>query len=163
LGGKAGVSTASSGTAQQAPAEHTESDEFDMFAQSRQSFDQSRQSLSSTNYDTQQTDTYSGGLGQAVSQKTTMSDEETLKLQDKETDYDEMEQWLATHGGETQGRPQDPITSSEFDRFLLERGAAAASTDSVPSIPAQTGQQQQQGRTTRTLQKEEEENPLFAL
>ncbi|GFR71715.1 TOM1-like protein 2 [Elysia marginata] len=162
LGGRSNPPNASSGPAQPPPKQNPETDDFDMFAQSRQSFDQSRQSLSSTQYDTQQSDTYSGGLRQAVTQKTTMSDEETLKLQDKETDYDEMEQWLATHGGETSGRTQEPITSSEFDRFLLERGAAAASTDNVPSIPAQTGSQQQ-SRTTRTLQKDDEENPLFAL
>ncbi|RUS90587.1 hypothetical protein EGW08_001675 [Elysia chlorotica] len=167
LGGRTAPPAASSGPAQPPPAQNPDSDDFDMFAQSRQSFDQSRQALGSTQYDTQQSDTYSGGLRQAVTQKTTleekkMSDEETLKLQEKETDYDEMEQWLATHGGETSGRTQEPITSSEFDRFLLERGAAASSTASVPSIPAQAGGQQQ-ARTARTLQKDEEENPLFAL
>ncbi|XP_005103052.1 TOM1-like protein 2 isoform X2 [Aplysia californica] len=141
-------------------------DDFDMFAQSRQSFDQSKQALVGTNYATQQGDTYSGGLGQAVSQKATITDEDTLKLQEKDSDYDEMEQWLATHGGaESDGKPQQPITSSEdwplspeFDRFLSERATAS---DDLPSIAAQTGQQP--ARTTRTLKKDEDENPLFAL
>ncbi|XP_013065989.2 TOM1-like protein 2 isoform X2 [Biomphalaria glabrata] len=145
---------------QHPPQPPTVSDDFDMFAQSRQSFEQNRQALPGTLYDTQQTDTYGGSLSQAVKVKATMSDEETLKLQDKETDYDEMEQWLATHGAGEQGRAQAPITSSEFDRFLSER---ATVSESVPSISAQTGAQNPQ-RTTRTLQKkDEDENPLFAL
>ncbi|BFZ02687.1 hypothetical protein BsWGS_05725 [Bradybaena similaris] len=126
------------------------SDDFDMFAQSRQSFDQHRQALGGINYSPQQTDTYSGGLGQAMNQKT--------NLQEKETDYDEMEQWLATHG-DGDLRPQEPITSSEFDRFLSERATAS---ERLPGISAQTGQQP--ARAARTLQKQDDdENPLFAL
>lgn len=51
----------------------------------------------------------------------------------------------------------------EFDRFLASRAAAV---DQLPDIPAATGTQQPQrggNRPTRQLQKEEEENTLFAL
>ncbi|CAG5135340.1 unnamed protein product [Candidula unifasciata] len=126
------------------------SDDFDMFAQSRQSFDQHRQALGGINYSSQQSDTYAGGLGQAMNQKT--------NLQEKETDYDEMEQWLATHG-DGDVKPQEPITSSEFDRFLSERATAS---ERLPPASAQTGHQP--ARTARTLQKQDDdENPLFAL
>lgn len=43
---------------------------------------------------------------------------------------------------------------SEFDSFLADRATAA---DTLPSIAAATGQR------SRKLQKDEEENPLFAL
>lgn len=48
---------------------------------------------------------------------------------------------------------------SEFDSFLAERANAA---DTLPSISAATGGQQSRS-TNRKLQKDEEENPLFAL
>lgn len=43
---------------------------------------------------------------------------------------------------------------SEFDSFLADRAQAA---DTLPSIAAATGQR------SRKLQKDDEENPLFAL
>ena len=47
---------------------------------------------------------------------------------------------------------------SEFDQFLAERSTQA---NSVPTISAAAGQRS--GSRNRQLQKDEEENPLFAL
>ncbi|XP_071106501.1 target of Myb1 membrane trafficking protein-like isoform X3 [Haliotis cracherodii] len=145
------------------------SDDFDMFAQSRQSFDENKQAPSSGAYTNQQEDQAGVGLGQAVTART---QQEILDLQDKDTDYDEMEQWLATQKPQGAGGVTDPVSSSDdreysglspdFDKFLADRASAA--TD-VPSISAATGQQQSRAapRSNRQLQKEEEDNPLFAL
>ncbi|XP_076459483.1 TOM1-like protein 2 isoform X2 [Babylonia areolata] len=157
-------STSSTGTAGD--------EDFDMFAQSRQSFDQNRQATGPI-YSNQKEDQMTGGLGQAVNVKA-QSDQDVLNLQDKDTDYDEMEQWLATHDPNAaaalsslkddtedevnSGARPEGLTSSEFDRFLMERAAAA---ETVPTIPAQTGQQP--ARNTRQLKKEEDDNSLFAL
>ncbi|XP_060081789.1 TOM1-like protein 2 isoform X2 [Ylistrum balloti] len=146
---------------------HPPSDDFDMFAQSRQSFDQNKKTVSG--YSNQLEDhQYGGGLSQAVNAKVTpgLDDaEEVLKLQDRENDYDEMEQWLTDEQRKdlenTRSKPQESITSSEFDEFLAERAAAA---DTLPSISAQTGQQPRSANRNRQLkQKDEDENPLFAL
>ncbi|KAL8619179.1 hypothetical protein ACOMHN_049961 [Nucella lapillus] len=173
----AGLSLNSAPVAQ-APASGAAGEaDFDMFAQSRQSFDGNRQASGSA-YVNQKEDQMKGGLGQAVTAKA-QGDQEVLQLQDKETDYDEMEQWLATHDpnaaavlkrykeGEQvssqlesdSGGKQQGLTSSEFDSFLTERVSAA---EGVPTIPAQTGQQPA-GRSSRQMKKEDEENPLFAL
>ncbi|XP_060552471.1 target of Myb1 membrane trafficking protein-like [Ruditapes philippinarum] len=87
-------------------------DDFDMFAQSRKSFDQNRENMGSgTNYVNEDQFGQGTGVGQAVNMKaqTQATDEEILqsglqtrKLQDKETDYDEMEQWFeAKHEEQT--------------------------------------------------------------
>ncbi|XP_045214677.2 target of Myb1 membrane trafficking protein-like isoform X3 [Mercenaria mercenaria] len=134
-------------------------DDFDMFAQSRKSFDQNKENMGSgTNYVNEDQFGQGTGVGQAVNMKAqTQSGLQTRKLQDKETDYDEMEQWLKQHEEATgAGKPEEPISSSEFDKFLSDR-ASAAST--LPSISAQTGAQQNR----RQLQKDDDDNPMFAL
>ncbi|XP_071129426.1 TOM1-like protein 2 isoform X1 [Mytilus edulis] len=149
-----------------------QSDDFDMFAQSRQSFEQNKVKTQDA-YANQQEDQFTGGgLGQAVNAKSGASEEETLqelnkefgnvnKLQSKDTDYDEMEQWLTSDQKkdlEKYKNPQDQLSSSEFDQFLAERSTGA---NSVPTIAAAAGQRS--GSRNRQLQKDEEENPLFAL
>ncbi|XP_076448531.1 target of Myb1 membrane trafficking protein-like isoform X3 [Babylonia areolata] len=149
-----------SASGSQAPASGAAGDDFDMFAQSRQSFDENKQAQGSA-YSNQKEDQMGGGLGQAVSAKS-QGDQEVLQLQDKESDYDEMEQWLATHDPNTatdSAGKSEGLTSSEFDRFLTERASAA---EGLPTISAQTGQQPGT-RNSRQLKKDDEENPLFAL
>ncbi|KAL5018634.1 hypothetical protein ScPMuIL_004356 [Solemya velum] len=130
--------------------------DFDMFAQSRQSFEQNSQTPSAGIYNNQQEDQLPSGMGigSAVNSRTQPGEP---ALQDKETDYDEMEQWLAT------GKMVSDIGKATlyFDKFLQER---LTQSDNLPSIPAATGQQQPRNSSrTRQLQKEEEESPLFAL
>nr|XP_022315969.1 TOM1-like protein 2 isoform X4 [Crassostrea virginica] len=124
-------------------------EDFDMFAQSRKSFDTNKQAKGS--YANQQEDQFNkGGLGSVVNSRN--------NLQDKETDYEEMEQWLTAEQkaslNEHKNQQKDSLSSSEFDSFLADRATAA---DTLPSIAAATGQR------SRKLQKDEEENPLFAL
>ncbi|XP_062581566.1 TOM1-like protein 2 isoform X2 [Saccostrea cucullata] len=142
-----------------APATGHNDDDFDMFAQSRQSFDTNKQTMGS--YANQQEDQFNkAGLGAVVNSKNnlTKEEEEVLKLQDKETDYAEMEQWLTAEQkaslNEHKNQQKDSLSSSEFDSFLNDRAQAA---DTLPSITAATGQR------SRKLQKDDEENPLFAL
>uniref|UniRef100_A0A8W8M8B3 Target of Myb protein 1 n=1 Tax=Magallana gigas TaxID=29159 RepID=A0A8W8M8B3_MAGGI len=133
-------------------------DDFDMFAQSRKSFETNKQAMGS--YANQQEDQFNkGGLGTVVNSRNNFTKEEdVLKLQDKETDYDEMEQWLTAEQkaslNEHKNQQKDSLSSSEFDSFLADRAQAA---DTLPSIAAATGQR------SRKLQKDDEENPLFAL
>ncbi|KAK7113820.1 TOM1-like protein 2 isoform X2 [Littorina saxatilis] len=148
-------------------------EDFDMFAQSRKSFDQNKQATGPI-YGNQREDQMTGGLGKAVNVKS-QPDKEVLGLQDKDSDYDEMEQWLATHDPNAaaalkayhnddeesnSGEKREGLTSSEFDSFLKERAAAA---ETMPTISAQTGQQPASARNTRQMKKDEEDNPLFAL
>jgi len=139
------------------------SDDFDMFAQSRQSFEQNKQKTQGA-YVNQQEDQFSGGLGQVVNAKSGDLDKEygnVSQLQSKDTDYDEMEKWLTSDQKkdlEKYKTPQDQLSSSEFDQFLAERSTQA---NSVPTISAAAGQRS--GSRNRQLQKDEEENPLFAL
>ncbi|XP_048762408.1 TOM1-like protein 2 isoform X2 [Ostrea edulis] len=133
-------------------------DDFDMFAQSRQSFDTNRQTMGG--YTNQQEDQFNkGGLGAVVNSRNNFTkEEEVLKLQDKETDYEEMEQWLTAEQkaslNEHKNQQKDSLSSSEFDSFLADRAQAP---DTLPTIAATTGQR------SRKLQKDDEENPLFAL
>uniref|UniRef100_K1QFK8 Target of Myb protein 1 n=1 Tax=Magallana gigas TaxID=29159 RepID=K1QFK8_MAGGI len=136
-------------------------DDFDMFAQSRKSFETNKQAMGS--YANQQEDQFNkGGLGTVVNSrnnftkeedvlKLTREEEEVLKLQDKETDYDEMEQWLTAEQkaslNEHKNQQKDSLSSSD----------RAQAADTLPSIAAATGQR------SRKLQKDDEENPLFAL
>ncbi|GAB1602488.1 target of Myb protein 1-like isoform X2 [Argonauta hians] len=134
----------------------TQDTEFDMFAQSRQSFDQSRKNMGNPAYINQQEDQFRGSLGQAVSMK---SQVKNGKLSDKEEDLKEMAQWLASDG-----QSAESISSSEFDKFLQERAAAA---DNLPTISASTAastsSQPPIVNPRRQMQKDDDDSPLFAL
>ncbi|CAG9839375.1 unnamed protein product [Diabrotica balteata] len=97
------------------------SDEFDMFAQSRNVTYESSKQSGSTYKDNLNPDQISGGLS-TVTQKN-QSNPEDLEI-------DEMAGWL----GRTSG-VEEAVTSSDFDRFLAERAAAA---ESLPSIACAT-------------------------
>ncbi|XP_042857153.1 target of Myb protein 1-like [Penaeus japonicus] len=80
--------------------------------------------------------------------------------QQKDSDFDEIEAWLNEHPEEGQagaGPRQEPISSSEFDRFLAERAAAA---DALPTITAATGSS---GQRQRTMARDDKDNQMFAL
>ncbi|XP_050513586.1 TOM1-like protein 2 isoform X1 [Diabrotica virgifera virgifera] len=98
------------------------SDEFDMFAQSRNVTYESSKQSGSTYKDNLNPDQISGGLS-TVTQKNQSNNPEDLEI-------DEMAGWL----GRTSG-VEESVTSSDFDRFLAERAAAA---ESLPSIACAT-------------------------
>ncbi|KAK2169905.1 hypothetical protein LSH36_6g13051 [Paralvinella palmiformis] len=131
-------------------------DDFDMFAQSRRSFDQNKQVPAGSAYANQVYDQYPGGLGPAMAARTGPNPEGALK----ENEFDEMEKWLRENPGEEPPQSQESATSSEFERFLAERAKAA---ETLPDVPGNTQQQQQSGRPGRQLQKDETENALFSL
>ncbi|XP_014243358.1 TOM1-like protein 2 isoform X2 [Cimex lectularius] len=109
--------------------------DFDMFAQSRKvSYESSKTSGSS--YESNTKNIVSNNLSQASearAQGTTMH---------KESDFDEMAAWLA-QGGNDQISGQESLTSSEFDRFLAERAAAA---EGIPSVDHNQSTNHQQKR-----------------
>lgn len=119
---------------------------FDMFAQSRQSFEQNQKQLdSSSSYRNQQEDTYTGGLGAAMTAKSS-GHEQQSKPTHSENEYDEMAKWMSQNP-----KPSDHATSSEFDEFLSQR------TQSSQNGTTTTNQ------TTRQLRDDGHDNSLFSL
>lgn len=120
-----------------------DSDEFDMFAQSRKSFEQSKQQLPGQGaYSAQQQDTFPGGFGSALNAKSTGNPIDP-NLIDKEEELEEMEKWLKQNTN-----TEESASSSDFDRFLQER-----STDT----------QNGRGTNRRQINKNENEDAMFAL
>nr|XP_023026166.1 TOM1-like protein 2 [Leptinotarsa decemlineata] len=96
-------------------------DEFDMFAQSRNVTYESSKHSSSTYKDNINPDQISGGLSSITQRKPTNSEDQEI---------DEMASWL----GKTTG-VEESVTSSDFERFLAERAAAA---ENLPTIACST-------------------------
>uniref|UniRef100_V5GT69 TOM1-like protein 2 n=1 Tax=Anoplophora glabripennis TaxID=217634 RepID=V5GT69_ANOGL len=95
----------------------TNYDEFDMFAQSRNvTYENSKQS-GSTYKDNLEPDQVSGGLSSFTQRK---------QSNPEDREFDEMANWL----GNTPGA-EEAISSSDFERFLAERAAAA---DNLPNV-----------------------------
>lgn len=130
--------------------------DFDMFAQSRTSFDQTKQNIGGENpYPNQSQGQFDAGLGSAVNARTTGAG---AGGEDPTREFDEMEKWLAENPGAT---PQEPgATSSEFDRFLAER---AREGDNLPDMNPGQNQGRTNPRGGRQMQKDDGENALFAL
>uniref|UniRef100_A0A1B6F9U9 VHS domain-containing protein n=1 Tax=Cuerna arida TaxID=1464854 RepID=A0A1B6F9U9_9HEMI len=128
------------------PTRHDKDDsEFDMFAQSRNvTYESSKNGGSSTYEANLKPDQISGSLG-AVAQ----SRSQTQTAMHKESDFDEMAAWLGDEAA-----PQESLTSSEFERFLAERAAAAEAMP--PSTNTSTPRH-------RRPNKESEDSSLFAL
>ncbi|ODN02188.1 TOM1-like protein 2 [Orchesella cincta] len=109
-----------------------EPDDFDMFAQSRGATYEKSKTSGSTYADNTNVDQKVGNLGDAARNKEPLEDEDILKTH-RESDFDEMEAWLnanppagAVPSAAAAGTAS--LTSSEFDKFLAERAAAAASS-----------------------------------
>ncbi|XP_064478413.1 TOM1-like protein 2 isoform X2 [Ornithodoros turicata] len=160
-------SSAASANAGSNPSTKGGVDEFDMFAQSRHAFDQGRSgSTYADNTSGDQLGVSLGALAQVRSQKKTEENGEPA-IEYKDRDFDEMEQWLKEKPvTETSG--QESITSSEFDRFLAERAAAA---ERLPNVTATTGSSAATHSSpaahaaprNRMEREEAAENSLFAL
>ncbi|KAI0241390.1 TOM1-like protein 2 [Lamellibrachia satsuma] len=120
--------------------------DFDMFAQSRQSFDQNMQNRN--DYSSQTQPQFEGTLGAAVTAK-------TGNVMEKESDYDEMEKWLAAN--KSTETTKDTGTTSEFDQFLAGRVKEAE------EVPPGDGTSRGNTRGGRLMQKGDADNTLFAL
>lgn len=145
------------------PAAKPSGDEFDMFAQSRQRTEQptpGAKSSGSSYADNTNIDQLSVGLG-------ALAQVRGQKIH-RERDFDEMEEWLREKPTET---GPETITSTEFDRFLAERVAAAERFPPTSSGPT-PGPTPVGGPTmppapppsrNRMERDEKTENSLFAL
>ncbi|KAJ8969713.1 hypothetical protein NQ314_001627 [Rhamnusium bicolor] len=102
-------------------AENPNYDEFDMFAQSRNVTYENSKQTGSTYKDNLEPDQVSGGLSSFTQGKQTNPEDR---------DFDEMASWL----GKTTGM-EESVSSSDFERFLAERAAAA---ESLPNITSTT-------------------------
>jgi len=122
-----------------------EDSEFDMFAQSRNVTYESSKLGGSTYESNRKPDQISGSLGAAAEARAAHGTPATTMH--KESDFDEMAAWL----GEA-GNTEESLTSSEFERFLAERAAAA---DALPT--------QQSPRRNPPSGKDPQDSSLFAL
>ncbi|XP_055912099.1 TOM1-like protein 2 isoform X1 [Eupeodes corollae] len=128
-------------------------DEFDMLAQSRK---QSSEIISKTGIlkDIPSVDATTGSVGSPL-KKPPM--EGVSKLPPKESEFDEMEAWLS-NSKENEG-PEETLTSTEFDKFLAERAAAA---ESLPSVASPGSDDSSNNSRKKKSSKKEDEN-LLAL
>lgn len=139
--------------------------EFDMFAQSRNVTYESSKTGGSTYQDNLEPDQLNTALG-AIAQNRTQA------AMHKESDFDEMAAWLEERSasGVSAAVPEESLTSSEFERFLAERAAAAEAlpTVTVASAVAATTTTSPSSNASRShhrqLNKEaDSESSLFAL
>ncbi|XP_054288078.1 target of Myb1 membrane trafficking protein isoform X5 [Macrosteles quadrilineatus] len=155
------LKAASSSSAQSAAAARPDKDdEFDMFAQSRNvTYETSKNGGSSTFEANLKPDQISGSLG-AVAQTRSQPQTQANTLQKrvikmhKESDFDEMAAWLGDEAS------QESLTSSEFERFLAERAAAA---DNLPTPPSHSPSSPSHATRHRRGNKEPEDASLYAL
>ncbi|XP_059472522.1 TOM1-like protein 2 isoform X2 [Neocloeon triangulifer] len=136
-------------------AESAADSEFDMLAQARNvnvSYDPSKRS-GSTYQDNLRPDQTSTTLGEIAQGRSQLH---------RDNDFDEIEAWLGEKEAPPGTEAVESLTSSEFERFLAERAAAA---ENLPPVAASTNLRSTntQSRTTRELDKDDKENSLFAL
>ncbi|XP_063234919.1 TOM1-like protein 2 isoform X2 [Bacillus rossius redtenbacheri] len=158
------LSAISSVPAQQGPQREEKDDsEFDMFAQSRNISYETSKTGGSTYKDNLEPDQVNGSLA-AVTQNRSQPIDELIGMH-SESDFDEMAAWLSEHpAGAGGGAPEESLTSSEFERFLAERAAAAEALPSVGQQPPATTASPVRLPHHRSLNKEpESESSLFAL
>nr|CAD7397425.1 unnamed protein product [Timema poppensis] len=135
-----------------------EDSEFDMFAQSRNVSYESSKTGGSTYKDNLEPDQVNGALG-AVAQN------RSQPVTHSESDFDEMAAWLEEKPtSAASGGPEESLTSSEFERFLAERAAAAEALPTVTQLGNLPTPPTTRPHHHRTLNKEAEaESSLFAL
>ncbi|CAG9793988.1 unnamed protein product [Diatraea saccharalis] len=135
-------------------------DEFDMFAQSRNvTYENSKTGGSSYADNSEEQSTR--GLSAAANQRPTQGQPPPPSGID-EREIDEIAAWLAQEkaASEANGAAQESVTSSDFDKFLAERAAAAENLPNAPDNRAQNTPQQ----TPRHRQiKKEDQDSMFAL
>ncbi|XP_049863109.1 target of Myb protein 1 isoform X1 [Schistocerca gregaria] len=149
---------AQSGT--QKDMKEKEDKDFDMFAQSRNVTYESSKKGSSSYQDNLEPDQLNGALG-AVAQT------RSQPVMHNESDFDEMAAWLDERPARSSGSgaaPEESLTSSEFERFLAERAAAADALPTVTNSTTSTTSTLQGRSHHRQLNKEaDSDSSLFAL
>ncbi|XP_063827920.1 TOM1-like protein 2 [Ostrinia nubilalis] len=132
-------------------------DEFDMFAQSRNVTYETSKTGGSSYADNLEEQT-GGSLAAAASQRATQGQPLPTGMDQRE--IDEIAAWLEQEKAATDANgAQESVTSSDFDKFLAERAAAA---ESLPN--ADNRAQSTPSQTPRHRQiKKEEQDSMFAL
>ncbi|XP_043482343.1 TOM1-like protein 2 isoform X1 [Leptopilina heterotoma] len=155
------------------PKKEGDSDEFDMFAQSRNTNYETSKS-SGSKYEDNLEQVSGDGLSTAIlnrnnpkhSQQTasTVPDAATTttssSTHNQESEFSEMAAWL-DHTPGAQG--DQSLTSSEFDRFLAERAAAAEALPTVPATTTATSTTTGSGTNIQRQINKDEDKSLFAL
>ncbi|CAK1586010.1 unnamed protein product [Parnassius mnemosyne] len=133
-------------------------DEFDMFAQSRNVTYESSKTGGSSYADNLE-DQSSAGLAAAANQRATQGQPLPTGMDQRE--IDEISAWLAQEKAASEANgTQESVTSSDFDKFLAERAAAAENLPNISEDRAQNSPQQ----TPRHRQiKKEDQDSMFAL
>ncbi|XP_018372228.1 PREDICTED: TOM1-like protein 2 isoform X1 [Trachymyrmex cornetzi] len=150
--------------ARQKEKKEGDSDEFDMFAQSRNATYETTKN-SGSKYEDNLEQVRGGSLSTAIlnrnnpklPQQTTTSASPNL-----ESEFNEMAAWLdRTPGGQGD---QESLTSSEFERFLAERAAAAEALPTLPTATTVTSNSSTTGNQNiqRQINKDQDKS-LFAL
>lgn len=122
------------------------SDEFDMFAQSRNN---------------------TGDVIKEPAKVDLLGPTKPVPVNPRDAEFDEMEQWLGNPddidnldpvGTGGTGGPEESLTSKEFEKFLAERAAVA---DNLPTISSQIGSGST--NTSKDRKKKDEDEGLLAL
>ncbi|CAG4946991.1 unnamed protein product, partial [Parnassius apollo] len=143
------------GPTEKSPA--SSKDEFDMFAQSRNVTYESSKTGGSSYADN--LEAQRDGLAAAASQRATQAQPLPTGMDQRE--IDEISAWLAQEKAASEANgAQESVTSSDFDKFLAERAAAAENLPNISEDRAQNSPQQ----TPRHRQiKKEDQDSMFAL
>ncbi|XP_032671516.1 TOM1-like protein 2 isoform X2 [Odontomachus brunneus] len=142
-----------------------ESDEFDMFAQSRNATYETTKN-SGSKYEDNQEQVKGGSLSTAIlnrnnpklPQQQTAS---TTHANNLESEFNEMAAWLDRTPG-AQG-DQESLTSSEFERFLAERAAAAEALPNLSTTTASTNSSTTGNQNIQRQINKDQDKSLFAL
>ncbi|KAK0080208.1 hypothetical protein PV325_000306 [Microctonus aethiopoides] len=153
--------------------EHPANDEFDMFAQSRTASYETTKNSGSKYEDNIEEISGNGSLSSAIlnrgigTQQSGLSSNASTTaktIPNQESEFNEMAAWLDSTTPKEHG-DQESLTSSEFERFLAERAAAA---EALPNMPAVTTASNAAGTTAgntniqRQINKDQDKS-LFAL
>ncbi|KOC60148.1 TOM1-like protein 2 [Habropoda laboriosa] len=147
-----------------------DSDEFDMFAQSRNTSYEATKN-SGSKYEDNLEQVSGGSLSTAIlnrnnpkypQQTASTVASTTATSLNRESEFNEMAAWL-DHTPGAYG-DQGSLTSSEFDRFLAERAAVAEALPSLPTTTATTGSttNPENSNIQRQINKDQDKS-LFAL
>jgi len=166
LNGTSTAQTGPSSTSKGSAQVNASAADFDMFAQSRESYEKSQQALRQHQdaYSREDDDALLSGLGTAMNLKSQVN---PYKIDD-ENDLKEMEEWTKANTLVARNRQQaTSATSSEFDQFLAAR-ATTTGGESEPlistSAAGETGPSPRANHATnRTIKKADDDDSMFSL
>ncbi|CAD6215921.1 GSCOCG00000738001-RA-CDS [Cotesia congregata] len=155
-----------------------ESDEFDMFAQSRNATYESTKNAGSKYEDNIEDLSGNGSLSSAIlSRGSSLTQPTTIGVagagagagtgagriaSNRESDFNEMAAWLDESATPKEQGDQESLTSSEFERFLAERAAAAEALPNLSTVTTAPSTTAPGTNIQRQINKDQDKS-LFAL